>query len=178
MKASLEKEQAKKAELEKAEALLKVLETEKVRIESEIKNLKAKGGSADKQNLASLQTELKSVLARVDNEKNLADKIKTDHKKLIGEISDFQTKVLELREVNERLENDNKQLANESKQQADAIAEMKQMIEMEATQRNALDAYIKQLKNDVLGLYVPNEEGEGNEPMGASDVQEKGTVEK
>ena len=173
----LELEREKREILELAEKKLATLEIQKHQIEEEIKHVQSSKGQTSKVN--KLQGELQAVKYKLDCEKNEVLKVRRDHEILVEEIDAFQNKIRDLKTVNERLESENHKLAVEAKATNEAIADMKTMIEMEAAQRQALESYIKQLKQDVMMLYdekevtVENVDKSVKEAEGKADFEEE-----
>ncbi|KAJ3391018.1 Membrane-associated guanylate kinase, WW and PDZ domain-containing protein 3 [Lobulomyces angularis] len=154
----LQKEKEKKQELEAAEQKYRDLTEKRAKLEMEIKELE--GNVAGKNSAAvsdELRGELQEVTQQLQEEKVEVDNFNDEHERLQKEIDAYQVKLRELRAVNEKLQQDNEYLAENSKQQNDGLIEMRNMIEMEAAQRAALEQYIKQLKMEVIQLYNPEE---------------------
>ncbi len=72
------------------------------------------------------------------------------------EIFEYKNRLNELRQANEKLEDENLDFAEEAAAANVEIEEMRAMINAEATQRAALEAYIKTLKVEVIEMFDPN----------------------
>ncbi|KAJ3222839.1 Membrane-associated guanylate kinase, WW and PDZ domain-containing protein 2 [Clydaea vesicula] len=158
-------EKQKKAELDEAEGRLVSLEAEKCRIEEELRLLQEKMDEPENsENLESLQQEedhlkegLETLLIQLEQERQETERIRREHSDIEREIAAFQLRLQELQRVNERLESENREFQGHNDETNQNITEMREMIELEAEQRTALEAYIKQLKLEVLQLANPEE---------------------
>ncbi len=93
----------------------------------------------------------------MEQEKIEAELVASEHANIQSEINEFQSRLHELKAVNERLENENIELLDQAAATNKNLEEMRAMIEREAAQRAALESYIKQLKNEVIQLYDPEQ---------------------
>lgn len=165
LEVQLELERQKKVDLDAAEAKLAELEAEKERIELQISEIQTKqqeeeDGAALQalgDELSNLNGELENINSQISNDRAGYAQKAAEYETLHSEISEFQKRLEELRAVNERLENENRELMQQTQEGNQNLAEMRNMIEMEAAQRAALESYIKQLKNEVLQMYSPEE---------------------
>ena len=145
-------ETEKKIELEQVEERLHELEEEKKRIEGEIYAVSKGLGDGDSK---LLKGELTQINERIEQEQADLNQISRDHQRLVDEVTVVQSRLLELNTANKKLESDNYELANKNKTQNNELEQLRLMIEMEAAQRNALEEYIRQLKQEVLQRYNP-----------------------
>lgn len=163
----MEHERAMQAELEAAEAKLELLLKEKERLESEIAEVEESLANPEtqeqeeelSQHQEALNEELELVNSQIERERLEVEQVRSAHDNMVAEIEAFQQRLHELKAVNERLEQENAHVADENGHHQANLEDMRNMIELEATQRNALESYIKQLKSEVLQLYNPDDAG-------------------
>lgn len=153
----LQREHEMKDELDLAHANLEQLSGEKERLENELSQLQAEGGSGTQEE-EKLSNDLSQVSERMQQEQTEVDRVAVEYARLQKEIEEFQNRLTDLQDVNARLENENQEFTQDATDANANLEEMRGMIETEAAQRNALESYIKQLKTEVLQLYNPDEE--------------------
>lgn len=103
-----------------------------------------------------LREELFDLQQEIDQEQiNLEMVAETGHEIEI-EILEYKNRLNELRQANEKLEDENIDFMEETAAANVEIEEMRAMINAEATQRAALEAYIKTLKVEVIEMFDPS----------------------
>ncbi|RKO85778.1 hypothetical protein BDK51DRAFT_47614 [Blyttiomyces helicus] len=160
LEAQIKEEKEKKRQLEEAEAKVLELEAEKMRLEQEIglihdRNESGEIGDGDAQAEAELEEELAIVTGKLELERLEAEQVAQEHARLKADIADFQARLEELKALNERLNHENMHLMEAAQATNQELGEVRNMIEVEAAQRAALEAYIVQLKQEVLAMVNP-----------------------
>lgn len=167
----MEREKEMKEELDVAQANLEQLIQEKERLESELAELQNEKEQTEdgdelanlEENEAQLTVDLERINERIEEDQAEVDRVAEEFSRLQQEIEEFQNRLTELKDVNDRLEQENKEFMQDATEANTNTEELRNMIEMEAAQRNALESYIKQLKSEVLQLYDPENAPEEEE---------------
>jgi chromosome segregation ATPase len=165
LKEQIEQEKAMQAELDRAEGKVNLLVKEKERLEAEIEEVAESMADPEnheqieelEQHEEALKGELELINSHIERELAEVEQVKSAHDHMLAEIAEFQTRLQELKNVNQRLEHDNDQTAQATASHRGNLDEIRNQIELEAAQRNALESYIKQLKAEVMQLYNPEE---------------------
>jgi len=145
-------EKHKKKQLEEAEAKVRELENEKVRLESEVQTMRSRNAAVDVKDNEDLEEELEIVRGKLELEKLEAEQVAQEHSKLKNDIEEFQSRLAELKALNDRLNVENQHQLEAAKATNRELHEVRNMLEIEEAQRSALESYIMQLKNEVLAM--------------------------
>ena len=160
-------EQSKKRELEDANRKISVLEEEKQRLEEAVVAMKRRASivPSEQEREVELQNELLSIKEKLTTEKLEAETTAQEHSKLKLDISQFQARLADLRELNERLNVENQNQLEAAKATANELKDVREALETEAQQRTSLEAYVLQLKNEVMGLVAKQMTPSESAPM-------------
>jgi chromosome segregation ATPase len=161
----MEQERVMQAKLEIAEEKVSLLVKEKKRLEAEIQDVASSINDPENrgqinelsQHEETLKEELELINSQIAREMMEVKQVEDAHDSMVAEINEFQSRLSELKGVNARLADDKGQTRQAAVENTSNLAEMRNMIELEAAQRNALESYIKQLKAEVIQLYTPED---------------------
>lgn len=176
----IEAEKRKQEELAAAEAKMKKLEGARLRLERELTILHTAKADmtledeADAEEEKRLRAELEEIEGELEQERLEFEEVAEEQANIQTEIAEFKNRLNELQVVNDRLENENTDLIDQAAATNKNLEEMRVMIEREAAQRTALEAYIKQLKNEVIELYDPDKAEQLRERQNMEDEENAG----
>lgn len=139
-------QEEKRKQLQAANDRVANLERKKTKLETDLQQEK------DKSRSSLVETKLDEVKVQLEQERSEADRIAEEHQKLQAEIEEFQQRLEELRSLNERLTAENQSQLEAAKQTNRELLQVKELMEVEASQRSALESYVMQLKEDILAI--------------------------
>jgi len=153
-------EQEKKKQVVSANQRVQVLEQKKRKLESEKKDMdtaasKDEAVAPDQQADTSKQVEIienkiEQVNAELAVERAEAEKVTKEYLQLSDEIAEFQTRLDDLKLLNDRLTSENQSQLETAKSTAKEIDVLRQELEKTAEERAALEQEVIQIKDQIL----------------------------
>ena len=97
-----------------------------------------------------IETKLQAVNAELAAERAEAEKITEEYNQLSEEVAEFQGRLDDLKELNDRLTSDNQSQLEAAKATTKEIEEVREKMELEAAERAQLEQQLMQTKEDII----------------------------